>query len=348
MKTIRWGIIGCGEVAQQKSGPALYKAANSALVAVADRNAARAETFAREHGVARWHGDAEPIIAASDIDIVYVATMTESHHDLVMRCAAAGKPVLTEKPMAMSHADCLAMIDACGEANVPLWVAYYRRALPRFLKVRDLVRDGAIGDVHMVITRHFQRIPTPEAMRGPFWGWRLDPARSGGGIFFEAVGHTLDILDFILGPIESVRAFADNQPGAYTPEDVVTAAFRYASGAHGSGAWCFSADCDDEHNEIVGSKGRITFSTFPPLAPPAGRPPVPIRIVRGGAVEEFAIADPPYVHQPLIQTIVDERNGQGRCPSNGETAARTARVVEECLAEFNARRKRARDERAKS
>src|SRR6266511_3415763 len=157
MKTIRWGIIGCGEVAQQKSGPALYKAANSALVAVADRNAARAETFAREHGVARWHGDAEPIIAASDIDIVYVATMTESHHDLVMRCAAAGKPVLTEKPMAMSHADCLAMIDACGEANVPLWVAYYRRALPRFLKVRDLVRDGALG------RRHFRRGRWPHA-----------------------------------------------------------------------------------------------------------------------------------------------------------------------------------------
>jgi predicted dehydrogenase len=265
--------------------------------------------------------------------------MTESHRDLVLRCAAAGKAVLTEKPMAMTHADCMTMIAACRDAKVPLWVAYYRRALPRFLKVRELVQDGAIGDVRMVITRHFQRIPGPEAMRGPFWGWRLDPARSGGGIFFEAVGHTLDILDFILGPIAAVRAFADNQAGAYPPEDVVTVAYRFAGGAYGSGAWCFAADCDDEWNEIVGSAGRIRFSTFPPLAPPSGRPPVPIRLMRGDAVEEFAVADPPYTHQPLIQSIVDEINGTGRCPSNGETAARTARVIEDCLAEFNARRR---------
>ena len=142
-----------------KSGPGLYRAANSQLVAVADRNAERAEDFARRHGVARWHDDAEAIIRAPDVDIVYIATMTESHRDLVLRCAAAGKPVLTEKPMAMTHADCLAMIAACRDAKVPLWVAYYRRALPRFLKVRELVQGGAIGDVRMVITRHFQRIP---------------------------------------------------------------------------------------------------------------------------------------------------------------------------------------------
>lgn len=340
MKIIRWGLIGCGEVAEMKSGPALYRATNSQLVAVADRNKARAEDFARRHGVERSHDDAEAIIRAPDVDIVYIATMTESHRDLVLRCAAAGKAVLTEKPMAMRHADCLSMIVACREANVPLWVAYYRRALPRFIAVRDLVRRGAVGDVRVVITRHCQQIPTPAQMHGSFWGWRLDPARSGGGIFFEAVGHTLDILDFILGPIEGARAFADNQAGAYPPEDIVTAAYRFASGVYGSGAWCFSADYDDEHNEIIGSKGRITFSTFPPLSPPAGRPPEPIRLFRGDKVEEIPVVDPPYVHQPLIQTIVDEMNGQGQCPSNAETAARTARVIEDCLAEFNARRKR--------
>jgi 1,5-anhydro-D-fructose reductase (1,5-anhydro-D-mannitol-forming) len=340
MKTIRWGMIGCGEVAEMKSGPGLYRAAHSQLVAVADRNSGRAEDFARRHGVARWHDDAEAIIRAPDIDIVYVATMTESHRDLVLRCAAAGKAVLTEKPMAMTVADCNAMIAACREARVPLWVAYYRRALPRFLKVRELVQSGAIGEVRMVITRHFQRIPTPEQLRGPFWGWRLDPARSGGGIFFEAVGHTLDILDFILGPIAAVRTFAANQADVYPPEDVVTAAYRFESGAHGSGAWCFTADCDDESNEIVGSAGRITFSTFPPLSPPSGRPPVPIRLMRGDAVEEFPITDPNYTHQPLIQTIVDEMNGVGRCPSSAETALRTARVIEDSLAEFNAGRRR--------
>src|SRR5262249_28174810 len=136
---------------------------------------------------------------------------------------------------------------------------------------------------------------------------------------------------------EKVRTFADNQAGAYPPEDIVTAAYRFASGVLGSGAWCFTADCDVESNEIVGTKGRITFSTFPPLS---GRPPEPIRLIRGDKAEELAVADPPYVHQPLIQSIVDEMNGQGMCPSTAETAARTARVIEDCLAEFNARGRR--------
>lgn len=338
MKTIRWGMIGCGEVARVKAGPGFIHAANSRLVAVADRNAERVAAFAREHGIARSHGDVDAILRADDIDIVYVATPTQSHHDLVLRCAAAGKSVLVEKPMAMSHAQCVEMTDACKRAGVRLWVAFYRRALPRFLKVRDLVADGAIGEVRMVLTRHFQRIPSAEEMRGPFWGWRLDPKRSGGGIFFEAVGHTLDILDYILGPVAQARAFAANQAGAYPPEDVVSASFRYQSGVHGSGAWCFAADCDDESNEIIGSKGRITFSTFPPLSPPGGRPPVPIRLMRGDTVEVFPVADPPYTHQPLIQTIVDEVNGSGRCPSTPESAMRTVRVIEDCLADFIANR----------
>ncbi|GIK85893.1 MAG: Gfo/Idh/MocA family oxidoreductase [Burkholderiales bacterium] len=338
MRTVRWGVIGCGEVVRTKSGPAFVRAANSRLVAVADRHPERAEAFAREHGVERAHGDVEAVLRADDVDVVYVATMTESHRDLVLRCAAAGKSVLVEKPMGMSHAECVAMDEACRAAGVRLWVAYYRRALPRFTKVRDLVADGAIGEVRMVVMRHLQRIPSPEAMRGPFWGWRLDAKRSGGGIFFEAVGHTLDILDFIVGPVDEARGLAVNQAGAYAPEDAVAASFRYASGALGSGAWCFAADCDDEGNEIIGSRGRIAFATFPPLDPPAGRPPVPIRLIRGGAVETFPIADPPYVHQPLVQSIVDELNGVGACPSTPASAMRTARVVDAVLAGFRAGR----------
>jgi predicted dehydrogenase len=332
-------MIGCGEVAEMKSGPALYKADHSALVAVADRHADRAEDFARRHGVARWHGDADAVIRDADVDIVYVATRTDTHRELVMRCAAAKKAVLVEKPMAMNHAECLEMAKACRDANVPLWVAYYRRALPRFLKVRELVQEDAIGAVRMVVTRHFHRLPTPEQMRGPFWGWRLDPKRSGGGIFFEAVGHTLDILDFIVGPIAEARAFADNQGGAYPPEDVVAVAYRFESGAYGSGAWCFATDIDDEQNEIIGERGRITFHTFPPLSPPSGRPPAPIRLMRGDTVVEFPVPDPHYVHQPLVQTIVDEMHGRGHCPSTPGSAARTAKVIEDCLAEFNARRR---------
>ena len=237
----------------------------------------------------------------------------------------------------MNYAEGAATIDACRRKGVPIWVAYYRRALPRFAKVRELVQDGAIGAVRMVVTRHFQRIPPPDQFHNDFWDWRLDASRADGGIFYEAVGHTLDILDFVLGPIGETRAFADNQARAYRGEDVVTAAFRFESGAYGSGAWCFCADFDDEYNEIVGAKGTIRFPTFPPLKPGSGTRPAPIRLQRGDTVEEFPIADPPYVHQPLIQTIVDEMNGAGRCPSTPESALRTARVIEDVLADFRPR-----------
>ena len=325
MKAVRWGMIGCGDVTERKSGPAFGKAAHSELVAVMRRNGALAADYARRHGIARWHDDAEAIIRADDIDAIYIATLTDSHHHYTLRCAAAGKPVYVEKPMGMSHAECVDMIAACRAAVVPLWVGYYRRALPRFLAVRDLVSAGAIGEVRAVLSRQFQRPLGADQLAGGAVPWRVNPELSGGGLFFEGVCHTFDFLDFLFGPIAEVRAFAGNQAGAYRPEDVVTATYRFASGVYGSGVWCYTADFDEEYNEIIGSSGRIRFSTSQP---------VPIRIFHGETVEEVAIGDPDHVHQPLIQTIVDELNGSGKCPSTGESAARTAQVMETILAEF--------------
>ena len=325
MRTIRWGIIGCGDVTEVKSGPGLARAENSQLVAVMRRNGALAADYARRHRVPRWHDDADAIIRAPDIDAVYVATSPASHRDYVLRCAAAGKPVLVEKPMAMDHRECETMIAACQTAGAPLWVAYYRRALPRFLAVRDLVQSGAVGQVRMVLSRQFQQLKVPREMNPGSPPWRIDAAVSGGGLFVDMMTHTLDFLDLLFGPIVEVRAFAANQAGAYGPEDVVTATYRFASGVYGSGAFCYAADRDEEWNEIVGARGRIRFSTTKP---------VPIRVIRGDAVEEMPINDPPHVHQPLIQTIVDELNGRGTCPSTGESGARTTRVVDEILREY--------------
>ena len=325
MKSIRWGMIGCGDVAEVKSGPGFYKARNSELVAVMRRNGTLAADFARRHGVPHSHDDADAIIGAADIDAVYIATLTDTHRDYTLRCAAAGKPVYVEKPMALDPAQCVEMIDACKAAGVPLWVGYYRRALPRFLAVRDLLAEGAIGAVRAVNVRQVQRTPTAERLRDPGIAWRID-AKRGGGIFFESVGHTFDILDFLLGPITQVRGFADNQAGFYPTEDVVAGSFRFESGAYGSGVWCYAGDRDEEHNEIIGSRGTLRFSTFTP---------VPIVLSRGDKMESFAVDDPPHVHQPLIQSIVDELNGQGRCPSTGASALRTARVLDVILAEFH-------------
>jgi 1,5-anhydro-D-fructose reductase (1,5-anhydro-D-mannitol-forming) len=322
-------MIGCGDVAEVKSGPGFYKSPYSELVAVMRRNGELAADYAKRHRVARWTDDAGDIIKAPDIDAVYIATPTGTHCEYTLRCAAAGKAVYVEKPMAVSHAQCVEMVEACARAGVPLWVGYYRRALPRFLAVRDLVQGGAIGPVRMVVSHQLQRLPSPEQLKSGGIAWRVDAARNGGGIFFESVCHTFDFLDFLFGPIEDVRAFADNQAGAYAAEDVVTATYRFASGVQGSGSWCLSADTDLEYNEIIGANGRIRFSTTAP---------VPIRIMHGDSIDERAVGDPAHVHQPLIESVVREQNGEGRCPSTGQSAARTARVMDLILAGLRERR----------
>ena len=197
METIRWGMIGCGDVAEVKSGPALQKAEGSALVAVMRRDRAKAEDFARRHGVPRAYTEAETLINDPDVDAVYIATPPSSHCELALKVAAAGKPCLVEKPMATSHAECLRMIDAFRTAQRPLWVAYYRRALPRFLKVRELLRDGAIGRVTSV----HMSVSDPLATGDSAKAWRFNPDISGAGLFLDLASHYFDIVDFLAGRI---------------------------------------------------------------------------------------------------------------------------------------------------
>src|SRR6184192_2580039 len=97
MKTIRWGIIGCGDVTEVKSGPAFQKASNSALVAVMRRDAAKAADYAARHGVPRWYADARELIADADVDAVYVATPPSSHEEYAIMAAEAAKPIYVEK-----------------------------------------------------------------------------------------------------------------------------------------------------------------------------------------------------------------------------------------------------------
>ncbi len=321
MKTIRWGMIGCGNVTEVKSGPGFQKARDSALVAVMRRDAALAEDYARRHGVPRWYSDAAALIADPEVDAVYIATPPSSHRAYTLACAQAGKPVYVEKPMALNFGECQEMIAACQRAGVPLFVAYYRRALPRFLKVKALIEAGAIGKVRFV-TVLLEQKPQTEDIDPAHLPWRVLPEISGGGRFVDMGSHTLDFLDYVLGPIRRVSGQAANLGGFYPAEDTVTAAFEFASGAPGAGAWCFVASANRDVTEIVGSRGRIAFSSFDAE---------PITLTTAEGVQAFAIENPAHVQQPLIQTVVDALTGQGACPSSGETGARTTWVMDQVL-----------------
>ena len=326
MKTIRWGIIGCGDVTEVKSGPGFRKADHSELVAVMRRDGKLAEDYARRHNVARWYDDADALIADPEVDAVYVATPPSSHKDYTLRAAAAGKPVYVEKPMAMNHAECLEMISACRAADMPLFVAYYRRALERFLRIKALLEDGAIGTPRFVNTLLYQENRVEPDVDVP---WRVLPDIAGGGLFVDLASHTLDFLDFALGPIRSARGFAANQGGHYPAEDIVCGAFEFESGVLGTGSWCFTAFEEVDQTEIIGTAGKIAFSTFDDT---------PIRLTTADGIEEISIAYPDHIQQPLIQSIVGALNGMGSCPSSGESGARTAGIVEQLLLPIDATR----------
>lgn len=322
MRTIRWGIIGCGNVTEVKSGPAFRQASNSALVAVMRRTGSLARDYAVRHGVAKWYDDADALIHDPDVDAVYVATPPSSHMEYTLRSAAAGKPIYVEKPMAMSFAECESMIAACRSAHVPLFVAYYRRALPRFLKVKELIHSGAIGDVRFVSVMLHQP-PAPDVLEPSKLPWRVKPEIAGGGLFVDLASHMLDFLDFALGPITDVAGFASNRAGLYPAEDIVTGTFRFESRVQGVGTWCFASFNRRDFTEIVGTSGRISYVTF-------DSSPIVLETSRGRT--ELAIDNPPHIQQPLIQLIVDQLNGCGKSPSTGESGARTSRVMERMLA----------------
>src|SRR3954470_24218821 len=253
MTHVRWGIIGCGDVTEVKSGPGFQKARGSQLVAVTRRDQAKAEDYARRHGVPRVHADAARLIADPEVDAVYVATPPSSHRQYALMAAEAGKPVYVEKPMATRHGECLAMIAACERARVPLFVAYYRRALPRFLKVKELLAAGAIGEARLVTIPLRQPVDPRQTDRANL-PWRVVPAVAGGGLFLDLASHTLDLCDSFFGPVTEASGVAANQAGLYDAEDIVAAHLRFASGVVGVGSWCFTAGDRLDGVEIVGSQ----------------------------------------------------------------------------------------------
>lgn len=325
METIRWGIIGCGNVTEVKSGPALQQARNSELVAVMRRNGDLARDYAERHGVPRWYDDAQALIADPDVNAVYVATPPSTHKAYTIQVAEAGKPVYVEKPMALNTDECRDMVAACDEAGVSLYVAYYRRALRRFLKIKELVDSGAVGRVRFVDITLYEPA-RPHYDEPDNLPWRVLPEIAGGGIYVDLASHQLDFLDFVLGPIQSAQGYATNQAGEYPAEDIVSGSYVFESGVQGTGNWCFNAFEAVDRTEIVGDAGRITYSTFDDR---------PLVLTTAEGSQAFTIGYPDHIQQPLIQTVVDDLLGIGICHSSGASGARTTWVMDQMLGQYS-------------
>lgn len=321
-EVIRWGIIGCGDVTEVKSGPGFQKANGSQLVAVMRRNGALAADYARRHGVPRWYDDARALVNDPEVDAIYVATPPGAHLDGALLAAAAGKPCYVEKPMARHTPECDAMIAAFAQTKQKLFVAYYRRAMPRFLKVREVLASGVLGQLTGVGYR--LATPTPANADPAKNAWRVDATNAGGGLLLDVGSHVLDLIDFFCGPLEAVSGQAARlaTPGAV--EDAVVMTFR-TGGVLGSAAWNFSSLVKEDSLEFSGTAGRLSLSVF-------GTEPLRLETARG--LEQFELSTPAHVAQPLIQTVVDDLLGRGSCESTAESARRTTVVMDRVLAAY--------------
>ncbi len=320
MQTIRWGIIGCGDVTEIKSGPGFQKAVHSQLVAVMRRNAELAKDYATRHNVPNWYDDASALINDPEVDAVYIATPPLNHKEYVLKAARAGKPVYVEKPMAMNYAEAVEMVDFCEQAKIPLFVAHYRRALPRFIKIKELLSNQRIGQVRFV-NMVYQAPAKPSDLKGEMH-WRLDLAIAGCGYFCDLAPHMIDIIQFLLGIITEAGGYAINQGKAYPAEDMVAGSYLFENGIPGTGLWNFNSYKHTDRTEIVGDGGKLTFAVF-------GDEPIILETEQG--IEVFPVANPAHMQQPLIQTIVNQLVGNGHCPSMGRDALRTSWVMDKLL-----------------
>lgn len=323
-KQINWGIIGVGDVCEVKSGPAFMNITNSTLKAVMRRNPEKAKDFAQRHGVEKWYSDADALLNDPEVNAIYIATPPYAHEAYTLKAAALGKPVYVEKPMARSYKECMAMVTSCANNKVPLFVAYYRRALPNILKVKELIGKGIIGDVRSV-NIDLQMTIEPQILgdNKKSTNWRVNPEIAGGGYFYDLASHQLDALDFILGPISSAKGFSKNQSKQYNADDITVGVYEFASGVVGKGLWAFntSSVSQNEMTTIIGSKGQISFPFF-------GDHHVTLQTNDGvSKTYEFEISK--HIQKPLIQTIVNELLGGKKCTSTGVSAARTNYVLEQ-------------------
>ena len=316
-----------GEVTELKSGPAFSEVEGSGVVAVMSRHEKNARSYAEKHGIPRWYTDAQELIDDPEVNAIYVATPPSSHATYAIMAMKAGKPVYVEKPLAASYEDCARVNRVSEETGVPCFVAYYRRYLPYFQKVKDIVDNGVIGKTINVQIRFATPPREQDFGKNGQLPWRLLPDIAGGGYFYDLAPHQLDLLQHIFGVITEARGICANRGGLYEAEDSVCASFEFEGGLPGSGSWCFVAheSAREDRIEIIGDQGSVSFSVFDYQ---------PIKLHTCEGTETITVPNPPYVQYPIIKSVCEHLQGIGLCECTSVSATPVNWVLDRILGKF--------------
>lgn len=322
---IRWGIIGCGAVTEIKSGPAYQKTAGCELTAVMRRSHEKVQDYAKRHKVSAFYTNADDIINNQDIDAIYIATPPDSHKHYALQVAKAGKPCCIEKPLAPSYQDSQDIVEAFKKADQPLFVAYYRRSLPRFNQIKQLIESGEIGIIRH-ISWHLSK-PANDMDLSKQYNWRTDSNIAAGGYFDDLASHGLDLFAYLLGDFDSVQGIGLNQQGLYSARDAISACWCHQSGVTGVGSWNFGCSRRQDRVEIIGSEGQVTFSVFDEQ---------PVRVLREGEEEKiFFMENPENIQLYHVSNMQVHLAGGAVHPSTGVSALHTSWVMDKILGKLD-------------
>lgn len=317
METVKWGIIGCGDVAEVKSGPAFQNVKGSELIGVMRRNGEKAKDFAKRHGVLMWTNSAEDLLKNDEINAIYIATPPSTHLAYAKAALEAGKDVYLEKPMALTSEEAEKIVAIVKNSNNKLSVAHYRRKLPAFKKVKKLLIENAIGsvlfaDIQILQPRNSDIVANSEE------NWRLNPAVSGGGYFYDLAPHQIDLMYHYFGEFDKVDGYATGQKNKV--EDTVNGIIRFNNGVQFRGVWNFTASDTYKKEECViyGTEGSIRFSFYGDKV-----------ILNNQAGETvFKFENPKHIQQPMIQAVVSYFLGKSENPCPAEDGQIVMRAME--------------------
>lgn len=324
MDKIKWGMIGCGAVTEKKSGPGFYKAEHSSLDAVFSPQLEKAQDYAKRHGIKKVYDSVEDMLKDSEINAIYIATPPKFHKYYAIECMKHGKVPYVEKPLGINKEECEEIAYESRRLNIPVYVAYYRRKMKKFIKIKELINQGAVGEIRSVNVRH-NMIPLTTDLNKETLHWTMKAEETQGGRFIDMGTHILDIMDFLIGKVADVSGYADNLGGYYEVEDTVSASLKFENGVLGTGQWCYVAGENIDEMCIIGSEGLISFSVMN-----YG----PVKLKRDNQEKVFEFNEPEHVAQEFIQSIVNELLNKEERQPNLESAVNNVKIIDQILSDY--------------
>jgi predicted dehydrogenase len=293
MATLKWGLIGAGDIARKRIAPALRGLENCELVSVSRSRAELAESFAREFGVKKWFADWREQVRDDEIEAVYLATPVFLHREQTVYAAEQGKHILCEKPMALDVAECDEMLAACRANNVKLGIAYYRHFYPVIERIKQIIAAGEIGKPVVAQMNAFEYFdPSPDNPRR----WLLEKGKSGGGPMMDFGCHRLEVLTNLFGSVSQLKSIVTSQNFGREVEDTGCVILQFEGGLCANLAVTHAAHEPQDTLDIFCQKGSIHV-------PVLNQGKILVRTEKGERRESHS----PHanIHQPLIADFTE-------------------------------------------